>query len=942
MTIRLEQQRLYMEMFAQNDAEQIAKLIDQNPEIMLALWEAATTSLNIARKKASNSEKMKILSEKLAVIEKKMLVQGKSQEIQKAAFKNFPQREAEKGKREEEEKKEKSQPDDATKDLIAKLALPPFTSSLGVKVEDALRQSIAVHEQGRRYEKTPPRIALSQPPLEVAHYSLLRTPLSSSISHSLPMISPNLLAHIHGDSFIQATGLEGNSWSESVAYMHAFFQQSDPKSEMAAQLFLCNQACSILFAPLPKDADYEKNLQIRHKAFHAFLSEQLILLEPGKALLLPGGWGGASLGHAIYCQITKQIASPQSLSSNGPTSITKGSEEEALFTFKAFNTGAGIERYHPLPLEKNNKKLYAPYIAYQDVKLKNILRPECVGAMLEILLCDCQTALAGDIEKPQDVRYTSQNVYKTIFSHLEGTLVENLDLSTYQTAQHSGTCCWSGLMAVVRQSIPPRAFAHLHYRLGLDALVAFYLNRRMTLAENESEQSLLLLEKSITTFAHHMLDYQAEDLLEEKALPIIYATLEDLRHLVFQAKCQHLENQTLNANAIFSLPTRALFGQVAPLSTTDFAAPAALAIGNSLAHLVDLLAMSIDMENTPTLLQKFYATSLKAYREGHCEFVSKAIIQLFEKLPEVPSPGSEKGNFWHKLAEDPKLLCMQQITQLSELLLQAAVSSKLPDDLNQVLATSKGLQILIELSEQSKDLGEHYRLLFQSTGFHKMFIGSAFFSYDKSKDRSYLEAQHRTLWFPQLGNSMYLDIQDTFEIRPETDDFAKRPDFKLMHAYLSVKDNLKKFLIKYSAWAEYPAHIHVALALHANDQSGLPQEFCLIKRQALVVQFLTKKEQLRFKAEKLKSIQVYDPEKGEKKPLFPVECEFSLDRTKLYFSRKDCQIGTLERLFGLDPRFASSYLKKLLHWQGRDEHHIVNFGVMNSHDLDKIEKNGLR
>ena len=970
MKINPEDLRNYSTLFSQKNARQIAQVIGQNAYSGPILREIAKKALGAALLNSHALPKeLGILQEKLTAIENALYtLQAKGTEVDVLAQGHLQKLGDAAG---QETKVESERKGEGEGSAVAKPS--SSASKLGVKVEDCLRQAIAEIEQGRKCEKGASSPVYSAPPLDISKHSLLQKPISKNVLESIPQLTNRLFAHLHGDPFLEATGLEGNSWENSVAYLHDFFQYADPKAEITAQLAICREACAIVFAPLAEDGTYEKHLRNVHKRYQAFLSEKLAALAPGKSLLLPGGWGGAPPGHVMYYQIISQAHLPK-----GSASTEEARDAPPLFTFKAFNTGAGIETYHPHPINVGNgKELYAPYKAWQDVKLENLLRPAFIGSMIEVLVCEEETLFSDGQKQIRPIRYSSRDIYEGVLVYLEGTPGEALDLNIHQTAQHSGTCSWSGLMAFARQALAPRAFAALQYRLGIDSLVAFHLKHRGHL--HESAETLLLLEKSLAAFAHQMLEHYSAGLLEEADMQTIYATLEEIRQPLIAAKRLYMESHTLDAQAIMpaSLPTT--FGELSRLHTAPFESLSLTATGSdALAVLATLLATPIPLDAPPeslvSLLQNFYGAAAQAYQAGQCDLVSCAIAQLFEKLPdfefacpaiddclkaicfehglgppvpavkaEVDTPGKK---FWRALTEELRLHSMQLMVQLSEILLQASLSSTKQAHLGQHLAVVKAQRILIALSLQSKNLGSHYQILFRdhlvspSTASYNTGIP---FSCDKLKNRAYLQNNYLTCSISMgLNKSLELNLNpgreaDSFEINPVTHAYADRADFKLMSAYLSVEENLKKFLAVYPHLAGQPSHIQVAFALHANDQSVLPPEFCLVKRQIGVAQFITQKDQLNLEEDERERIKAHDPEKGA--PLFPVEVRDCIaSNGKVYFSRSGYTTSDTNRRACLDARLLASPLSALGGEHISMTADIDHMEELKSEDLDRLEK----
>ncbi len=301
-------------------------------------------------------------------------------------------------------------------------------------------------------------------------------------------INDHALLHILGDSFGSGTKLEGmpsiqplkivlNLLSHKLKVLAKY--QDDPSH------------------PLPHEADLvemlekaERLIQSRGSdSFHATLSEMLQNAIPGNTILLPGGWVGKPSGHAIYYEYTKQ--------------------ENGLFTVRVYNSGAGISLgQHALVVMMLKTKM--TFAELNDVPLENILSRLHVRAL---------QALSTSVDD-KDFGYNADDIYVKLLSLLGGKpRTQALSSNDIRKAQTSGTCSLMSLLTALSYQRSAPQTVQSEFELGLKALIEYESKLKLS---SYNEQSIRLLQKCLSAFAHSLEDLQSSGRINH--LEYLYAS----------------------------------------------------------------------------------------------------------------------------------------------------------------------------------------------------------------------------------------------------------------------------------------------------------------------------------------------------------------------------------------------------------------------------------
>ncbi|MBN4066828.1 DUF3638 domain-containing protein, partial [Simkania negevensis] len=306
---------------------------------------------------------------------------------------------------------------------------------------------------------------------ELQDHSLISTNLSppKDIDNAQWNQLVKRFAHVHSDTLIKATSLEGNRFPDSLEYMlelleaifssKALILEPDEIASMKAPIeqlhrsFTQMQQMSKELEQLVDRKSSRENVlnNLHAKAFE--ITKALYRLRVGETYSIPGGWAG-SPGHAMVYTFTKCSGD--------------------RYDIEIYNTGAGTKEYHNI-LEDGLKSKISPLIRYEGVTYEEIffsqdeadIQSDWILALLEPqVLTRLNRALSV---KPADI-------YRRCFGHLESKrLLSNQSTIGYMTAQRGGSCSWRVLTAMLFATIrEKRLYKLLHLEIRLQSFITFY------------------------------------------------------------------------------------------------------------------------------------------------------------------------------------------------------------------------------------------------------------------------------------------------------------------------------------------------------------------------------------------------------------------------------------------------------------------------------------
>ncbi len=327
-------------------------------------------------------------------------------------------------------------------------------------------------------------------------YSLWSPDSRPSCSSDPRELDAKLFAHIHLDSRLVGTNLEGEDFTRTTAYVLKVLNfLNDPKHEIldtekrkriAASLkqvsedFQTLTENAVLLKEARKKLAAAKSLSIADIETHylkPIVTKIIEKLNSNGEVLIPGGWVGShdEPGHGMCYQITRD-------------------PKRGGYQFLVYNMGAGLE-FHP---KKGKTGKWFPVKAYHIPSgqessekiagfLSELLRPELWPARSSV------TDSEPDPSKPDKVlvdwhrmkRFDATRVYTEMQNSLalmhakEYNQKELEDITLMSTqGQLSGTCAMRVLMPVLHKHLKGGAFQQFLYQFRMQSIIDYYRLKR--------------------------------------------------------------------------------------------------------------------------------------------------------------------------------------------------------------------------------------------------------------------------------------------------------------------------------------------------------------------------------------------------------------------------------------------------------------------------------
>lgn len=578
---------------------------------------------------------------------------------------------------------------------------------------------------------------------DIAKHSRLRT------AETVPGIDRTVFAHIHGDTFVGETGLEGSNPSIILDYAQKFIANNKEKYGNTPFAHLVNTGlASANQIPLGHEVPQLKG------SYKAYIATQL---ETGKPFLIPGGWKGKP-GHAMYYEVIPQT--------------------DGKFKMRIYNTGSGLQ-FHPKAWF-DSKWQYLPYIEYGDIPKESFTKDAFIIGLLEFA---CVDKIKVE-NREEQIIYEPSEIYNNFLPCLEGRLLPySEDLNEYIVEQHSGICAWAGFLAMARNTLPfkseiPGNFMRFRMEIGLESLVQFYRGIvKPSTNENETpiearerlaplvkdEQARMLLEKSVESFAKNTLEAFGRGMITEEELTTCYATCEEIRQDIHKATQLFLEETALNVpvelQALEGNPIPAAYGTLPTVTGTSLTDESRLAKLKNVELPWDFSKVDLKPEQTASFLTNFYKTACSAYQQQRSPVAIVDAMQcLFDKLP---IPTNDKEDFWAQIPKEQRHACMEQLCKMTEMLvhLERHLCKENNPNTDELLVTYKALAIQHRLAaldvvdgEVSKEILDLTMMFDEVEIFLKDFVGDHNF-YETEKKQQFEKIKD---YYAKNAKAMYL------------------------------------------------------------------------------------------------------------------------------------------------------------------------------------------
>lgn len=329
--------------------------------------------------------------------------------------------------------------------------------------------------------------------------------------------SEKTLLHLFGDFFGQSTGLEGYNQIDAFKFYRDLITSFVADEWDSAGLYQMR-------ARLEQAIDLSQLLMANIDKFGNQLKIELEQLEPGKSVFMAGGWAGRPSGHALIYEVIRQ--------------------DDGGLTFRVYNTGAGIEKYHVFETVDLKDKV-VPYVEVSNVSLEKILERPFLKAWQNL-----------KTEIPKPYQWNADDVYDGLLSQLEGeasTVVYGK--KNLMTPQRSSTCVFMSSKALfyyfnVDKSISQKT----RFKLLAEGFKNYVKSNKETLSF--SSRSLNLFSKSLEEFSRIATEMYAEGIIDDKELYEASKQIKEYRQIL-KAEKQVYQTETKKNATVFDLETSA-------------------------------------------------------------------------------------------------------------------------------------------------------------------------------------------------------------------------------------------------------------------------------------------------------------------------------------------------------------------------------------------------
>lgn len=766
-------------------------------------------------------------------------------------------------------------------------------------------------------------------------------------------VDKKMLAHIHGDTFIGSTGLEGNQIELVLDFVEETLQ-----ADLATDPLISDQFRRLIKSGCEGAKILNSSKENKLDEYRKFILKMLADDGPS-SFLLEGGWTSIPMGHAMYYLVMKQP--------NGK------------FTIRIFNTGDGLN-FHP-SLSIGGKKKYHPFIEIQDVIKEKLSSEDFIQVLVEI---------KKPIEGYLSPQHKSEDVYGVILPFLDGKRVKRDHiLEEYIFPQHSGICAWAGLMAVARttlvsekdlkihtekpesgiksvlsnfltligtntpksisfssemsKSYTDKIYQHFTYKIGLKSLISFYQNNKENLIDDP--EARLLLQKCIKTFAHECMNAQNSGSINEKEFQEAYATLREISQQLESIDKCHVYLTSLERHLEFGERAESEFGKGLSIifSSTSSSSVETSFTSKPEPLIWDFSLHPITSTSLEETLVQFNACCKTLFKQKEYKTIVRLINQMYLNLP-LPKNGLGELDFWDKnrstFSSIPILL-----KEMGAILFQASLQAsqdKDPPPIEVLFSLYKGVAILTKflppkLAEIALPVKDLEFLFFGSKG-KKIVSNSSFYSPEIRKQiyslQKFYSAKKCDLMIECDSLSLFskrtIDLDDT------------KPKWGVVEKYL--KEDMPELLDSRVKTFKNPklAKNLFAMASIAAIKGDFSPIFESLQSQAYALQFLLYTESSIKKEERLKASLLGPVAKIEDLAIVDQNLQIKTtytDRINLEIPTKVSRNLRRSKLLSLlEIRYSSTLIKKLFEDLTLDDFKSAYSKLNNFTNLEELKE----
>jgi hypothetical protein len=252
-------------------------------------------------------------------------------------------------------------------------------------------------------------------------------------------VSAKLLLNITGDEFGAGSKLEGANGEEVLKYFYDYLVRNTEKLGIQPEI-IEKIKDSLIIAQAFKLGSSSAKINYARK----FIEKQLDL---GRSVLIPAGWTGNPIGHAMFYELLPQ--------------------KDGSISMRVFNLGGGALKEQQ-PFLMGTKPKVVPYTEWQGIAKEKILDPSFFQILHEL-----KTLESVQNEKTQ---YGANDIYQALKEFLEpkSTVApEPSDVIPLKMLQRAGTCTCRSLLAWFVTKCSKSTFKRFRLQIGVDALSDF-------------------------------------------------------------------------------------------------------------------------------------------------------------------------------------------------------------------------------------------------------------------------------------------------------------------------------------------------------------------------------------------------------------------------------------------------------------------------------------
>ncbi len=420
-----------------------------------------------------------------------------------------------------------------------------------------------------------------------------------------PLTSKSLFTFV-ADPFGENSELEGASSETILSHVSSYLEKMPPNywensSEVIRQM---KEAITL-----------KTEEQIKTALTMAFKEK--------RSTLIPGGWVGKPIGHAIYYEIIPQA--------------------DGKATMRLFNTGGGLQEHDLIQKGVKEKVIYGEW---KDIPQEKFINESLFAkAVFEM---NTYTENSG-----ADTEYTPSDVYEGLKGLLGVTQEQITSEKEFLKApliqiQRSATCTFRSLLAFLKTKMTEAEYKRFKIDMQLQSLASTSFSPGKTPTN--------IRDYHLAVKARGYLARKVNILFEKNIIGIKYLSqaLEVLQANARNTPSPYTESiETPIATDLKPIKSEHVTIQPEPIKVNT---NTHIDTGTKLSHIIDETKdWSFDTENLTSLLENFVGKVNDSMEKGLYETAEFAIMQVVKKLP-------LEEEFWKKCSNEKNLDLLQNLS----------------------------------------------------------------------------------------------------------------------------------------------------------------------------------------------------------------------------------------------------------------------------------------